>query len=411
MKYLGLLLMFSSTVTAFGQKDIRKQLQTQFIMAEVGDTIELPAGTFRSSGSISMDEKRDIVIRGAGIDQTTISFKGQTEGAEGIRIDNSQNITLQDMTLQDAKGDLVKVMNTKGINMINVKVEWTGKPNKKNGAYGLYPVACSEVVIDGCVAIGASDAGIYVGQSHNILVRNSEAYHNVAGIEIENSTMADVYQCKAYENTGGILIFDLPDLPKKRGGNVRVYDNIVQENNYKNFAPKGNIVGFVPPGTGIIILAMSDVEVFDNQVIDHKTFGLSIASYYITENEIKDEQYDPYPTRIFVHDNAFMRKKQAPTFRHKLGLLAYKYFRREPPMIWFDGILDEKKVGANGLYQEEFQICIQDNQNGSFVNLDAENGFKEMSEDLKMYDCRHPALEAPQMSASEAATDKGGKKK
>ncbi|MEL6695026.1 MAG: hypothetical protein AAFP89_02245 [Bacteroidota bacterium] len=135
MKYLGLLLMFSFHILAFGQKDIRKQLQTQFIMAEAGDTIEVPAGTFRSSGSISMDEKRDIVIRGAGIDQTILSFKGQTEGAEGIRIDNSQNIILKDMTLQDAKGDLVKVMNTKGIKLINAKVEWTGKPNKKNGAY------------------------------------------------------------------------------------------------------------------------------------------------------------------------------------------------------------------------------------------------------------------------------------
>ncbi|MEL6133971.1 MAG: parallel beta-helix domain-containing protein, partial [Bacteroidota bacterium] len=398
---------FSLSYATYAQKDIRKQLQTQFIMAEPGETIKIPKGTYRSSGSISMDEKQDIVIQGAGIDQTIISFKGQIEGAEGVRIDNSQNIILRDMTLQDAKGDLVKVMNTKGIKMINVKVEWTGKPNKKNGAYGLYPVACSEVVIDGCVAIGASDAGIYVGQSHNIVVRNSEAYHNVAGIEIENSTMADVYNCTARENTGGILIFDLPDLPKKKGGNVRVYENIVEENNYKNFAPKGNIVGFVPPGTGIIILATSDVEVFDNQVKNHKTFGLSIASYYITENEINDDQYDPYPTRIFVHDNVFTRERQAPTFKHKLGLLAFKYFKKEPPMIWFDGILDKERVGASGLYPAELQICIQNNQNGTFVNLDAENGFESMSQDLSMYDCSHPSLAAPEMSATDSGA--GGK--
>ena len=41
------------------------------------------------------------------------------------------------------------------------------------------------------VAIGASDAGIY-GQSKNIIVRNSVAQYNVAGIEIENSYYADV---------------------------------------------------------------------------------------------------------------------------------------------------------------------------------------------------------------------------
>ena len=35
----------------------------------------------------------------------------------------------------------------------------------------LYPVESTNVLIDGCVAIGASDAGIYVGQSQNIIVQ------------------------------------------------------------------------------------------------------------------------------------------------------------------------------------------------------------------------------------------------
>ena len=48
-------------------------------------------------------------------------------------------------------------------------------------------------MIEHCIAIGASDAGIYVGQSNNIIVRNCEAFQNVAGIEIENSIKADVH--------------------------------------------------------------------------------------------------------------------------------------------------------------------------------------------------------------------------
>ena len=105
---LGLLVAFS--IPSWAQDDIRKELQTRFIMAEAGDTIDVPAGNFISSGAISLDEKENIVIRGAGMDQTLISFKGQTDGAEGIRVDNSKNITLMGMTLQDARGDLIKVM-------------------------------------------------------------------------------------------------------------------------------------------------------------------------------------------------------------------------------------------------------------------------------------------------------------
>jgi parallel beta-helix repeat protein len=74
-------------------------------------------------------------------------------------------------------------------------------------------------------AVGASDAGIYVGQSKHIIVRNSKAYQNVAGIEIENSWYADVYENEAFNNTGGILVFDLPDLIQKEGGYVAFFKN------------------------------------------------------------------------------------------------------------------------------------------------------------------------------------------
>jgi len=52
------------------------------------------------------------------------------------------------------------------------------------------------------VAIAAADAGSYVGQSKNVIVRNNRAESNVAGIEIENTQGADVYDNVAVDNTG-----------------------------------------------------------------------------------------------------------------------------------------------------------------------------------------------------------------
>ena len=89
--------------------------------------------------------------------------------------------------MQNSKGYGIKVQDTDGITFVNIKAEWTGEPKKSNGAYALYPVKSENILVDGCIAIGASDAGIYVGQSKNIIVRNSEAYNNVAGIEIEDN--------------------------------------------------------------------------------------------------------------------------------------------------------------------------------------------------------------------------------
>ena len=64
----------------------------------------------------------------------------------------------------------------------------------------------------------------------------------MAGIEIENSTRADVYDNLATDNSGGILVFTMPDLPKKDGRHCRVFRNRVLANNHENFAPKGNTV-------------------------------------------------------------------------------------------------------------------------------------------------------------------------
>ena len=118
-----------------------------------------------------------------------------------------------------------------------VRVEWTNGPDTDNGAYGLYPVQCENVLIENSVAIAASDAGIYVGQSEHVVVRNSRAEFNVAGIEIENTSFADVYENVATSNTGGILVFNMPNLPKP-GASTRVFKNEVYGNNTANFAQK-----------------------------------------------------------------------------------------------------------------------------------------------------------------------------
>ncbi|GAA4404720.1 hypothetical protein GCM10023187_22410 [Nibrella viscosa] len=382
------LLLLGTALSA--QPDVQKRYQTRLITADDGSTIELDEGRFTFTGSLSLEDKKNIVIRGKGPDKTILSFKGQTDGAEGLRVSNAENIIIENLTVQDSKGDAIKTMNVKGITFRNVTVEWTGKPGPNNGSYGLYPVQCDKVMIDNCTAIGASDAGIYVGQSRNIVVKNSKAYHNVAGIEIENSTDAEVFGNEAYDNTGGILVFDLPDLVQKRGGRVRVYNNSIHNNNFPNFAPKGNIVAKVPEGTGVMILATSQVELFNNQIIRNKSLGTGIFSYYVTEIPIKDKDYYAYPTAIHIHDNVYERKRGRPTMSGRMGkLFRFKLkFGKDVPHILYDGIIDPNTRDAAGNIRTERRICIHSNKNQSVANIDAENDFKNISRDMSAFDCR-----------------------
>lgn len=394
MRYCILIVLMMHCAIMQAQPEIRKKIQTDLIMVEDGDTVQLPEGVFSMDATLSMEGKKRVVIRGAGMDKTILSFAGQTTGAEGVRVSASEDIILEDLTVRDAKGDAVKTMNVKGIVFRRVRTDWSGRPKSGNGAYGLYPVSCEDVLIEECVARGASDAGIYVGQSRNIIVRACKAFENVAGIEIENSTNADVYGNEAYRNTGGILVFDLPDLPVKKGGYTRVFDNLVRENNLPNFAPKGNIVGKVPQGTGIILLAANHVEIFRNRIHNNRTVGTSINSYYITENKIRDKQYDPYPTAISVYENEFIRKPRRATMRGRIGKL-YRFklcFGRKVPDIVFDGILDPKRNPVSGNYPGSDRICVSGNKNARFANIDAEHEFKNKSFDSAPYDCRPASL-------------------
>lgn len=369
-----------SFATVHAQDSDEKKLQRLFVTATDNSTIELPEGTYQLNRSLWLDGKKNVHIKGKGMDKTILNFTGQIDGAEGIKITNGKSIVIEGVTVQDTKGDAVKTQYVEGITFKNVKAEWTRGANSKNGAYGLYPVQCTNVLIDGCEARGASDAGIYVGQSKYIIVRNSKATENVAGIEIENSLYADVYDNEATNNTGGILIFDLPDLIQKKGGYVRVYRNNVHHNNHINFAPKGNIVGKVPQGTGVMILATNHVDVFENKIINNITASTAIVSYYITENPIKDSSYYPFPTQINIYNNSYEREHVRATGKGRMGKM-YRFklrFGKNVPHIQYDGIVDAKNPA---------EICIRNNSNQSFANLDAEKGFKNISRDASKHDC------------------------
>ena len=341
-----------------------EEIQEALILAEPGDIIRLTSGTYNLEDSLSLDVD-NVQIEGEGMTQTILNFKNQKSGAQGLSV-TSDNVTLQDFSVQDAKGDAIKVKGVTNIKFLRVKTEWTDGPKSENGAYGLYPVESKNVLIDGCVAIGASDAGIYVGQSQNIIVRNSRAEFNVAGIEIENSYYADVHNNVATNNTGGILVFDLPSLPQQGGHHVRVFNNKSVGNNTDNFAPEGNIVGEVPRGTGIIIQANSDVEIFNNIIGDNDTVNIAVVTY---GNDTDDEEYYPHPKSIQIHGNEFGPTGYNPdTSKGELAQILFDLSGGDMPDIFWDGLVPLSQL-VFGQPDNE-RMIISNNGDATILALD-----------------------------------------
>jgi parallel beta-helix repeat protein len=363
---LGLTVLPAGAVVVGPGPDVQERLQEALILAKPGDTIELEAGVSPLKMGLSLDVD-NVTLKGAGHDKSILSFKGQNAGSEGLIV-TSSGVTLQDFAVEDSLGDGIKVKGANGITFRGVRAAWTGGPKPTNGAYGFYPVESKDVLVDGCIAEGASDAGIYVGQCQRIIVRNSIARFNVAGIEIENCYYADVYNNLAEHNTGGILVFDLPNLPQQGGHDVRVFNNKCINNDTVNFAPEGNIVGFVPTGTGLSIMANENVEVFGNVFDGNGTTNISIRGYMPYGEEKVDANYYPYPRNLHIHDNQFGTGGFKP-----MGVRGELYAKAAgsatlPDIMW-DGQIDVAKV-KSGERPANANIFIVNNGDADFINLD-----------------------------------------
>ena len=354
--------------------DAEQELQRALIEARPGDTVRLARGRFEISAGLSLDVDR-VTIRGAGERDSILSFDGQRRGAEGLLI-TSDGVTLREFAVENTRGDAIKARDCDGLHIRQVRVEWTRGPHPENGAYGLYPVNCSNVLIERSIARGASDAGIYVGQSRNIIVRDNLAALNVAGIEIENSFNADVFGNTASHNTGGILVFDLPGLPQKGGHSVRVFDNVVVDNDTPNIAPAGNIVAGVPTGTGVLIMANRNVHVFDNEIGNNGTVNVLVTSYRAS---FEDQEYNPLPRDIVIRDNRFGNTGFAPA-----GDLAALAQAGVPfPDVLWDGAYMYSVGGAPRT--ETVRLVVRDNRStrsgqGTFLSLGMPVAGSPMSE-------------------------------
>ena len=384
---------------ATADRDYQSELIEQLIDARPGDVIEIPEGVFAFDRSLSLTVD-GVTIRGQGADRTILSFQDQSQGAEGLLV-TASDFTIEDLAIEDTVGDGLKVNEGENIVIRGVRVEWTNGPDTNNGAYGLYPVQTTNVLIEDSIAIGAADAGIYVGQSQNVVVRRNRAERNVAGIEIENTIGADVYENVATENTGGILVFNMPNLPQP-GYRTRVYDNHVFANNTGNFGHEGTPVASIPAGSGIVVNSNDDVEIFNNQIADNRTANIIISSLHSTgySDYSVQEDFDPYPEGIHIHDNVFSGGGDNPDGLDLQGLkiMVAGPLGSMPDVLW-DGYYDAGKM-VDGEMPEDRRICL-DNGEAEIVNADGPNGYDSPAVVTEDHRCTLPPLPAVELALAD----------
>lgn len=387
--------------------DFQKDLQERLIAAKPGSVIELPEGKFHLDRTMSLTVN-GVTLRGKGMDKTILSFAGQKTGAQGVLV-KANDFVIEDVGIEDTAGDALTIQGGTNITVRRVRAEWTRGPNEANGPYGIYPVECKNLLLEDSVAKGAADAGIYVGQSENVVIRRNRAEFNVDGYEIENSENVDAYDNVATHNTGGMGVFNLPNLPRQGGKHVRVFHNQMVDNNTPNFAPKSlGPIHYLPTGTGMYVMAIRDVEAFNNKITGNNTVNVYIINYNtgVDETSLRetaaspitqqvfaagDKRFYPFVQSVYLHDNEISGGGQSPDGRVDGVKMLADALGGKLTDVLYDGVVDPAwgKKGPN-----VGQLCLQRNGEAGFLNFDVAGEMKHAVKDVKVYDCALPALEA-----------------
>ena len=383
----------TGTCTAFKAGATEAEIANAVSTAQPGTTFAFSAATYSFTNTLTIQAK-NINVKGAGIDKTILDFSklgGSTSGIGIDALDGSDGFAVQDFSLRDTFKNGIKVKGSTGVTFRRLKVSWTNPDASKHGDYALYPVFCKNVLVEDSDISGSSDAGIYVGQSQNIIVRNNNAHDNVAGIEIENSFSADVYGNTSTHNTGGVLVFDLPGSGNQHDGHdVRVFNNTISANNTANFNATGSTVGLVPAGTGTVVMSTRDVEVFGNQYLNNKTAAFAVISYFVispTWDGSEDPSYYPISRRVWAHDNTFGNNGTAPDTQADLGLLLGSvmphFTHSHIPEFIVDGIVDPSNPEPGA-----------PTANFDQLNPDGSNLASVMTQDATDFNCQPTPLPA-----------------
>jgi parallel beta-helix repeat protein len=300
---------------AHGQRVIRvvTTIQAAVDAAGPGDTVLVPPGTYRESVLI---DKSDLTLRGsrgAEIDAhgftngISVGTGQETPGPDGFPVCPPlalRNVTVEGLTVRNAEDNGIFLIGVDGFQV-------RGGRYLDNHEYGVFPSCSTHGALEGNLAEGANDTGIYVGNDTEVTVSGNRAVGNTSGFEVENSSQVVVRGNRSTGNTAGILVFVLPGLPRTTTDHVLVEGNVVTRNNRPNPVPpdSGEDLGLVPTGSGILDIAGDDVTFRRNVVVGNDSVGIAVLA---TPFAGLDPRVEPNPDRTRVVDNVILRNGLHP---------------------------------------------------------------------------------------------------
>lgn len=237
---------------------------------------------------------------------------GQTSG---ILIE-PENFGDPDVDGVEIKGFTVEGFENNGIWLRFVK-NFTIEDNESinNLENGIWPTLSADGLVKNNVSYGALDSALWVEASENVRVISNELHHSPTGFEVTVSNEIYAEDNDIHDNTVGVGLYHpssagLPPLePLDRNGFWHIVGNRIYDNNFENPAPEGSIVAELPPGIGILITGVDNLDIEDNLIENNDFLGIAMVDYCLVVAG----------TRADCADNPPQVEDTAPEFNRVVG--------------------------------------------------------------------------------------------
>lgn len=277
------------------------ELQAALRSAAPGDDVRLDRGRYDLNAGLVIS--KGITLRGDGRERTILAFTARQ--AAGLSV-TGDGAALRDFAVTGAL-DGIKIANA------------------------------ANVLVQQIAASGASGAGMKIGQSRNVIVRDSALNANGVGILVENVTAADLFGNAIMNNGAGVIVLNAPGA--EEGRDIRIFRNEIGGNNNARSDAAADPNQSIALATGVAIIAGRNVHIFDNTIGRHGGVNILIAAY---RDRFDDARFNPLPRDIAIHDNRMGRQGFAPS--DALKPLA-ENGTALPDVLW-DGAMSYSAAGA-----------------------------------------------------------------
>jgi parallel beta-helix repeat protein len=271
-------------------------IQAAVDAANPGDTVLVPPGLYRENVLVN---KNNITITGS---QAAIMDGTGLTGYSGITVRSSipqgriDGFRLTGLRIQnyEENGALL-------IRVDNFAIDHGRYVN--NDEYGIFPILSSHGHIEFNQVSGSNDTGIYIGQSHDIVINDNHVTDSTVGIDVELSSNVAVARNQTKDNTIGMTTEVVPGLTVTETTGIQFVGNVMYKNNRPNpVTDPEDILSYLPSGSGLLIIGADHVTVESNVVTMNDSVGIAVVQLPPGFASL-DPRINPFPDNDEIRRN------------------------------------------------------------------------------------------------------------